>query len=116
MLSKRAKIAYDKGYRIKNGQVISPRGNIRKTHITGHYPQFCIRHEGKSVQVRAHQLAAYQKFGMDVAGEDIEVRHVDDKPANFKLNNIELGNRFTQWVDRKRNKKNQQKGDPQHEH
>ena len=104
MLSKSAKHAYEKGYFVYDGLVISPRGHIRKLRISYRYPEFKFRVDDKHLTVKAHQLAAWQKFGTDCIGSKVEVRHLDDNPYNFKLENIELGTKAQNMADKAKNK------------
>ena len=102
MKSLSAEIAFKKGYKVVGNCIISPKGNKRKWLIVGdcRYPRFTIRHGAKFLSIRCHQLAAYQKFGKNVYGDNIEVRHLDDNPKNFRLENIELGLREDNMDDR----------------
>ena len=71
MKIKREKIAFEKGYRVKDGVVTSSKNNIRKLQLqkkprASLYPTFSISitHENKkfSANVYVHRLVAYQKI------------------------------------------------------
>ena len=88
--SKIPEIAFNKGYVIKNGEVWFNNRKI-KIRTQNPYPHFNFRYKGKILSVKCHQLAAWQKFGKSCQGDEIVIRHLDDNPLNFKLENIELG-------------------------
>lgn len=91
MISKKAEIAFNKGYRVKGNSIYSPLGKRRKLNKTQGYPRFNISNNGKSFCVKCHQLAGYQKFKEKIYGEEIVIRHLDDNLNNFRLSNIALG-------------------------
>ncbi len=59
-----------------------------------------MRHQKKHLTVKCHHLAAWQKYGPDCLGEEIVVRHKNDDPLDFRLENIELGTREDNLNDR----------------
>ncbi len=88
--------AYEKGYRVVNGEVISPfSGNPLKLMVdTRGYLTFSIKRPGlyKVDNVLVHRLLAYQKYGDDLFKEGIEVRHKDNDKLNNSEENILIGN------------------------
>ena len=85
------KIAYEKGYRIIDGKIITPSGKIINGSIKGGYLQFGGLHtridKGKYTQstIKVHRLLAYQIYGDAIYDGIIHVEHIDSN----KLNNIE---------------------------
>lgn len=106
MLSRSAQRAYNKGYFIFDHAVIGPTGRPRKVKYKPHlepkqqYPTFNIKENGKTITVFCHQLAAWQKFGYDCIGKEIQIRHLDSDVTNFSLDNIELGTKTENMQDR----------------
>lgn len=80
--------AYNKGYRVVNGKLISHTGKAMKTSNLRGYAGVKIR---KEYDVRVHKLAAYQKYGEAMFEEGIVVRHLDGNKQNNKEENIAIG-------------------------
>ena len=89
-----AQFQYEKGYRIMNGKLISPK-QIEVTGYLGNngYMMFGNRHAA------IHQLAAYQKFGDKWLYDHVQVRHLDGNKLNNDLSNIELGSHRDNYLD-----------------
>lgn len=88
---------YRKGYIInESGQLISPKGKIRKTYINKYnrYHYCSIRINGKVFSFPIHRLAAFQKYGEKLFEQDC-VRHLDGNSLNNALDNIEI----VSWSD-----------------
>lgn len=91
------KQAYEKGYRVKKGQVFY-KGKQRKlyTHFKKEgnispYFSFGIRtYDGKRVDIYVHQLLAYQKYGDDFLFSNKDVNHKDKNTLNNKTANVIL--------------------------
>jgi hypothetical protein len=99
--------AYEKGYRVDTyGNVISPRGNVRKLSKKGRegckYYRFTVctpwdrRH---STDVFVHQLVAYQKYGDKAFCDGNVVRHLDGNSLNNESANITIGSRSDNMLD-----------------
>jgi hypothetical protein len=86
-------IAYNKGYRVVDGNPQSPNGTIRKLEkSTNNGFRFGIRSSSnKRIKVRVSLLAAYQKYKEKALEPNIYVYHKDGDPANNHLDNIVLG-------------------------
>lgn len=93
------KVAYDKGYRVVNNEVVF-NGKVRKLykHIkradsnTISYYSFGIRGlDGNRIEIYVHQLLAYQKFGEAFFDEEMEVRHLDGDSLNNHEENVLIG-------------------------
>ena len=94
------RIAYSKGYRITEEGVVN---GIKKTNI-GHLSKagYCvvtIRVHGKSKNLRAHRLQAYQKYGDKIYEPGTVVRHLDGNPANNHVSNIGIGTHSQNMMD-----------------
>lgn len=98
------RLAYEKGYRAQeDGSVISSVGNKLSLikHKTSGYRYFSIKiPEGKSKKVDCHRFVAFQKFGEASLQEDVDVRHLDNDKDNNSFDNIVLGNRSENMLDR----------------
>lgn len=106
MKTKTPIIAYNKGYRVIDGEVININtGNKRKLNASGvrSYPKFSIDIFGKSSSCKAHQLLAYQKFGLVCFKVGVFIRHYDDDMWNLSDDNIILGTRNDNMIDKIRN-------------
>jgi len=103
-LSKKDKvllIAYEKGYRVINGEVISPSGQILKPYLSytkGEYKRLEFKVEKMNVAV--HRLAAYQKYGKELFRDGIEVRHKDGNSLNNSDDNILIGTKSENALDK----------------
>lgn len=92
-----AAIAFAKGYRIRGEDVINLKtGRVRKVRYQHAfkslpYPRFNIYHKKKVITVKAHQLAAYQKYGPVLYERTMVVRHRNNNVENFNLSNVLLG-------------------------
>ena len=91
--------AHTKGYKVADGEVLSPRGRILKcSKIVDKRSGYVLRRFNVSVtgekwpmNVMVHKLAAYQKFGEAVFVEGIQVRHLDGDSLNNRTDNIAIG-------------------------
>jgi hypothetical protein len=99
-------LAYEKGYRVINGEVISPfTGKPRKLRIqnTKGYKKysFTINEKGKSsYPVEVHKLVAYQKYGNKMFDPELEVRHLNNNSLNNVEENILLGTKVDNANDK----------------
>jgi hypothetical protein len=85
------KIAYDKGYRVIDGNVISPNGLQLSLHFVGNRPRFKIRNGRKMVNIYVSRLAGYQKFGEKLFQENIHLYHINGNPSDNSKSNLKLG-------------------------
>ena len=93
-------LAHQKGYRCdREGNVFGPKGTPVKTR--GVYPRFHFRIPGRKIKwALAHRLQAFQKFGAAMFKEGIEVRHLDGNPGNAHWDNLALGTRSENAMDK----------------
>ena len=98
--------AYERGYRVVNGEVISPfTGRPRKlrVHNSHGYKKylFSIGEKGKSsYPIEVHKLVAYQKYGDKLFDPELEVRHLDNNSLNNAEENILLGTKVENANDK----------------
>lgn len=97
--------AYNKGYRVINGEVISPFSGKSRTVRPDEqgYDRFniaCIEDSSKKDSVCVHKLVAYQKFGSAIFEDGIEVRHLDGDKRNNLSSNIEYGTALDNAADK----------------
>ena len=98
------KIAYDQGYRIKNGIAYGLTGVslVLSINNTGYY-KFTIgvgkRPNRKHCSVKVHRLVAYQKYGELIFDLQLEVRHLDGDRLNNLEDNIILGTHSENQLD-----------------
>lgn len=95
--------AFTKGYRVDvDGRVISPRGKFISSPLTSAgYPGFSSPMvDGRRVTLFVHRLAALQKFGEAIFEQGIEVRHRDGDTLNSRPNNLLLGSRSDNEMDK----------------
>lgn len=85
--------AFEAGYRVVNGKVISPRGKVRQVHKNkSGYFQFGYKmNDGRVRQVEVHRLVSYEKFGDKIFEPSIQTRHMDNNCLNNLHVNIEIG-------------------------
>jgi len=97
IISKQGKytiIAYNKGYRVINGDVISPfsgkkiKLNYQKKQK---YYRFIIESNKKRYRIYVHKLLAYQKYGLGAFIDGIHIRHLNNNSLINLDDNITLG-------------------------
>ena len=94
--------AFEMGYRVSDdGTLVGLQGQVRLVHEDKDgYRRFTIRQERKSRSVNVHRLAAYQWFGEALFAAGIEVRHLDGVRTNCSKNNIAIGTRSQNEMDK----------------
>lgn len=95
-------LAHQQGYRVNDdGTVTSFTGKKRKLcrRPTG-YDYFYLRVNGKTGCVAVHRLMAFQKYGDALFESGIEVRHLDGNPSNNSPDNIAIGTKSQNMMDR----------------
>lgn len=97
MIADGVAIAFYKGYRIIDGEVVNTKtGRIRKIRYSKRprqmpYPRFNVWHNRKTITIQAHQLSAYQKYGLTKYEKAMVVRHKNNNVEDFSYSNILLG-------------------------
>lgn len=84
-------VAFEKGYRVKDGKVISPNGTERKFEKNKSTPSFKIRSGEKMVHIYVSRLLGYQKFGEQIFDENLYVYHANGNPMDNSYDNINIG-------------------------
>lgn len=97
--------AFEMGYRVRDGVVISPHsGNVLKTRYTDKtckYLCFSFRNRhGRSRTIKVHRLAAFQKYKHALFVPGTEVRHLDGDSTNNLPGNLVLGTRQENELDK----------------
>ncbi len=94
--------AYEKGYKVIDGQVYSPSGrklSLRKNPKNGRF-DFGYYKQGKGKRrIHVHRLVAYQKYGELMFEKGIECRHLDDNKENNLDDNISIGTHSDNMMD-----------------
>ena len=102
------KLAHEKGYHVQpDGVLIGTSGRPRKLRLDDWgYPIVSVRadgYRGRKRFVRAIRIAAlvaYAKFGTAAFAPGIEVRHLDGDKQNHRPDNIDIGTRSENEMDR----------------
>lgn len=91
----------DKGYSMgKTGKLFNPNGVEVVGSDLGGYMSTWQRLKGtESIQIRFHQIQAYQKFGEKMFEKGIVVRHLDGNPLNNHWDNIAIGTQSDNMLD-----------------
>jgi len=92
--------AFNKGYRVVNGNVITPTGKPRVAVLTQGYLGFNCGINGKTIPVKVHRLVAYQKYGEAALLPGVHVRHLDGDTLNNLPENIAIGTPHDNSMDR----------------
>lgn len=97
--------AAEKGYRVEDdGTVVGPSGKVlsSRNRTKEGYLMVSVRMKelGRVVGIKAHQLAAFQKFGEVALSDGVQVRHKDNDPGNCALENILIGTPSQNSYDR----------------
>ena len=83
--------AYNKGYRIINGNIYSPNNKLLKNQNSKSYSKFNIYYSKQYINLKVHRLVAFQKYGNKLFEKGIVVRHLDGNPQNNLEENIVIG-------------------------
>jgi hypothetical protein len=90
--SHKTTLAYKKGYRVKEGKVVSPNGVTLSVNYVGNRPRFKIRDEnGKSTNIYVSNLLGYQNFGDKMFQEEMYIYHKNGNPKDNSEENIKIG-------------------------
>jgi hypothetical protein len=83
------------------GTVLSRQGRpLRLSVDSSGYPRFTVAIAGHRFPVRVHRLAAFQRYGEAALEPGVEVRHRDGVRANCRPDNLLLGTRRDNSLDR----------------
>jgi hypothetical protein len=95
--------AYKKGYRVtESGEVISPKGKVLvKLEDKKGYFRFGIKCEdvNYTVTINIHRLQAFQKYGMKLFRDGMEVRHKNGNKKDNSWENILIGTHSDNMMD-----------------
>jgi len=89
------------GYNTDGINVFSPVGRILKQlkHKSGYF-YFGIRYRKNVVHIDVHRLMAYQKYGIQIFKNGIQVRHLDGNKINNTFDNIRIGTASENQMDK----------------
>lgn len=97
----RIKEAYERGYRVINGELHGPKGKVSvKLHGKQRYPTFSTNWGGKVFSLPVHQFAAYQYYGDETFSDSVVVRHLDSNTLNITKENLVLGSHSENNLDK----------------
>lgn len=86
--------AYNKGYRIVNGECVTPKGKILKGTVKKHpleYRQLSIKTKKGARSITYHGLLAYQLYGEKYFEPNMVARHLNGNGLDNSESNIILG-------------------------
>ena len=93
-------LAYERGYRIINGEIINDKNKVVPGYVNNGYKRFSVIIENSVINVKVHRFIAYQKYGDKIFTKGVHVRHLDNNPLNNKEDNIEIGSGIENSLDR----------------
>lgn len=94
-------IAFEKGYRVINGELHYNNKKRGATLDKYGYLFFTVRNELKERwPIMIHRLVAYQKYGKKIFRKNIQVRHFDGIKLNNKEDNILIGSPHDNAMDK----------------
>lgn len=98
---KQEQLFYRLGYRISEaGIVMNPKGKVLKGTISNGYLVFSIRGKEKSsLKMSFHRLQSFQKYGMLIYKDGVEVRHKNGDRRDNGWDNILIGTRSENQMD-----------------
>jgi hypothetical protein len=97
-------LAYQKGYRVIDGRVLSPRGIWRKLQKDrkGYWTLgMRLSNPRSQIPIGVNVMVAYQKFGDKILEDGIVVRHLDGNSQNNLDYNIAIGTQSENVMDNK---------------
>jgi len=96
----REKIFSEKGYYItEDGQAFSSKNKLKHCLNRDGYIIISCRYNGKMIQIDAHRLQPYQKYGDKIYENGIEVRHSNGNKNDISYNNIVIGTHSENMMD-----------------
>ena len=94
--------AYNKGYRVIDGNVYSPFSDrfLKLRQNQDGYFCFTVFHEKQRKTIMVHRLVAYQKYKDKIFEDGIQVRHLDGNEQNNLDYNIAIGTARDNHLDK----------------
>ncbi len=93
-------IAAKRGYVVdEDGNFYNPQGDQIGSVNDNGYLQTKIRVDTVNTKLICHRLQAFQKFGMKLFNEGIEVRHLNGIRADNSWDNIQIGTHSENMMD-----------------
>ena len=94
---------HEQGFRInENGSLINKRGHYVEAEVIGGYFRKKLTVGGSQYSLPLHRLQAYQKFGDEMFGDGIVVRHINGISWDNSFENIEIGTHMQNMQDKTR--------------
>jgi hypothetical protein len=90
--------AFQKGYRIIDGNVYLNKEKIKTFYNSKKYKTFFLENN-KPTFVQVHRLLGYQKFGKKMFQKGIQIRHKDNNKSNNFDDNILIGTQSDNMMD-----------------
>ncbi len=111
-MDKAAVLAYERGYRVrKDGQVVSPRGNVRSCYVKAtsrskyKHCTFNVRFGTEVFPIPFAKLLVYQRFGMKAFAPGVVIRHKNDKSMDNRWTNVTIGTQRQNIMDTPKKKR-----------
>lgn len=100
MKNKIEHIAHKRGYVVsEDGLMYNPDGKeIGKSAATGYFA-CSIRINSIKKNLKIHRLQAFQKYGVAIFEEGVQVRHLNGNPLDNSWDNIAIGNQSDNMMD-----------------
>lgn len=94
-------IATERGYYFDESlQLRNKDGNLVIGYINpSGYRVFGLTHNGKRITIRVHRMAAFQKYGLDIYNDGMEVRHLNNIKLDNSFENIAIGTHKDNYLD-----------------
>jgi len=97
-------IAYEKGYRIKNKEVVSPfrKKPLKQRINSSGYLSFSVSTNlnNRMHTIPVHRLLAYQKYGKHYFSPGIVARHRNNNKINNSFRNVIIGTESENMMDK----------------
>lgn len=91
--------AHKRGYSVlKDGTILNHKQKKIKGSLDSHGYIFISLN--RKMKVGVHRLMAFQKYGYELFKEGIEVRHIDGNPLNNSFDNIKIGTKHDNQMDK----------------
>lgn len=85
----------------EQNELHGPNGRMKICCNRNGYPHVSIRSRSKGIlqKVPVHRIIAHQKYGDELFGDGIQVRHLDGDKTNMRPSNIAIGTQMDNYLD-----------------
>lgn len=73
------------------GKQLNPSNRKNYNSASTYYKRIGVWYNGNTVEVKVHRLQAFKKFGYEMFGEGIVVRHLNNFSLDNSVDNIAIG-------------------------